>query len=42
MKLNMGDIFTWDLTFTAEETLQFAELSGIKAGIIWCVMKREG
>ncbi|USK36268.1 enoyl-CoA hydratase [Bacillus sp. F19] len=30
MKLNLGDIFTWERTFTAEETLQFAELPGDK------------
>ncbi|MBB5325487.1 acyl dehydratase [Anoxybacillus tepidamans] len=28
MNLNVGDVFTWTRTFTDEETLQFAQLSG--------------
>jgi acyl dehydratase len=30
MDLKVGDVFTWQRTFTEEETLQFAELSGDK------------
>jgi len=30
MSLTVGDIFTWKRTFTEEEILQFAELSGDK------------
>lgn len=28
MTLKVGDVFTWSRTFTDEETLQFAQLSG--------------
>ncbi|AXN37925.1 hotdog family protein [Peribacillus butanolivorans] len=28
MMLKPGDVYTWERTFTEEETLQFAELSG--------------
>lgn len=28
MKLQAGDVFTWERTFTEQEVLQFAELSG--------------
>ncbi len=30
MDIKVGDVFTWERTFTEEETLQFAELSGDK------------
>jgi 3-hydroxybutyryl-CoA dehydratase len=30
LDLKVGDVFTWQKTFTEEETLQFAELSGDK------------
>jgi 3-hydroxybutyryl-CoA dehydratase len=30
LNLKVGDVFTWQKTFTEEETLQFAELSGDK------------
>jgi 3-hydroxybutyryl-CoA dehydratase len=30
LELKVGDVFTWQRTFTEEETLQFAELSGDK------------
>jgi 3-hydroxybutyryl-CoA dehydratase len=30
LDLKVGDVFTWQRTFTEEETLQFAELSGDK------------
>lgn len=41
MSIKVGDVFKYERRFTEEEVFEFANITGIKVGIIWNMMKMD-